>query len=85
MSVWIEDKNGFVGDLASNSGLSELSRRAGPKLGKLLATGKAETEDELSAIIAEVKGTAAAYVGTLLASAEAPVVVTDGVIDEDEE
>jgi len=83
MSYWIEDKDGFAGDVASNSGFTEMTQQAGPKLDAFLDSGKLSTEDEIAAVVKELSGTKFDYLARILRECEPPVVITDGVIEDD--
>lgn len=84
MSYWIEDSEGFRGDVATNSGMAELRAAAGPKLRYLLDSGSMTSELGLKAIVLECEQRGMKEIARILKGASVPVTVTDGVIDEEE-
>lgn len=75
MSYWLEDENGWLGDLATNKGIVELREGAVGPLAGFLDRGYADTEQ-----VAELIGDDAVpvYVKEMLDGAESPVTITDG-------
>lgn len=77
MGYWLEDVDGeWLGDLATNKGMSELRKVAGPALAKLLNNGESESVDE---IVSETRNDEKlSYVAKMLEGVSGSVFVTDG-------
>jgi len=85
MSFWVEDANGYCGDIASNLGLAEMRKSAPPSLKKFLNTGEADA-DLAEKILSEIVGKEVfAHVAEILKGAKPPLVLTDGAKSEGEE
>lgn len=79
MSYWLEDTDGgYLGDLATNVGIIQLRDAGSPSLVEFLDAGEAD-EDLLKDVIQEAHDNPRlAYLADLLEGVKAPVCVTDG-------
>jgi hypothetical protein len=83
MSYWLQDADGYVGDVASNAGIIELRSAAStPALHRFLEIGGARTSAETADVLAECRASnndAVRSFGDVLALVKKhPVVLTDG-------
>ena len=84
MSYLLADDDGILGDFATNAGLGELRERAGESLAVLLDEGEADAGMQTK-IIAEVRDDPdLAYIAALLDGARGTVILSNGVIEDDE-
>jgi hypothetical protein len=87
VSYWVEDANGYVGDIATTFGLRHLRLRGPRALRDFLERGGTVTDDELRQVALACRASdvpAVRRAGRLLATAHAPVMVTDGAQDAPE-
>lgn len=81
MGYWVEDKEGYVGDIASNFGMQYLRTHGPMALQHLLEKGETDSQQELDVVVEACKNSTdaeAKKAGVLLAKAQAPMMITDG-------
>ena len=78
MSWWIEDRKGFVADIATNSGLAQLRRHGPQSVKQFLSTGSADAR-LAERMLSELPD---GDLREALKRAVPPLVLTDGVSDD---
>lgn len=81
MAYWVEDRNGYVGDLASGRGLRHLAAHGPRALKRFLKHGGTIDAGELANVVTACRASSdrdVKKVATLLRHAVVPVMVTDG-------
>jgi hypothetical protein len=80
MGYSLEDRNGFLGDFATNSGIIQLYKGAPRPLYEFLASGGTDNAELLSEVVASCRRIPRyTYIAELLRGANLPVIITDGV------
>ena len=83
MSWFLADRAGYVGDFATTIGLRQMREAGLPALKEFVEAGKAD--EELGKKVSdETEGSDHYdYIAKLLAGASFPVIITDGLVEDD--